>query len=120
MHYAVFWLFKSHIQLHYKAKNGHFTGESAHTLPVITACPFWTEEILSRLLVIVVLVLDVVYGLLMSLRIKGRISDPTGSCDPYLFSILQKHSPSTYEYNTAATKIHHGKTKKSLAVTVAA
>lgn len=57
----------------------------------------------------------------MSWWIKGRISDPTGSFDPYLFSILEKHSPSTYEYNTAAIKIHHGKTKpKSSAPTVTA
>lgn len=111
MHYAVFWVFESHIHLNSTANDRHYTGISVHILPVITASPFGTEEVLSRLLVIVVLVLDVVYGLLMSLWIKGRISDPTGSCDPYLCSILQKHSPSTYEYNTAAIKIHHGKTK---------
>lgn len=39
----------------------------------------------------------------MSLWIKGKISDPTGSFDPYLFSILQK--------NTEVIKIHQGKTK---------
>lgn len=48
----------------------------------------------------------------MSSRIKGRIPDPTGSFDPYLFSILQKHSLSTYQYDTEDIKIHFGETKQ--------
>lgn len=46
------------------------------------------RETLSRCLVIVVLVLDAVYGSLMSWWIKGRIPDPHRGSDPYLFSIL--------------------------------
>lgn len=52
----------------------------------------------------------------MSCRIKGRISDPTGSFDPYLFFIPAERSASTYEYNTTAIKKtpweNNGKKKK--------
>jgi len=43
----------------------------------------------------------------MSWWIKRRIPDPTGSFDPY-----PPEAPSTYQYNTADIKIHHGKTKQ--------
>lgn len=60
----------------------------------------------------------------MSSLIKGRISDPTGSFDPYLFFILAEHSASTYEYNTTAIKRipweNNSKKKKSSARAVTA
>lgn len=62
MHYAVFWIFESHICLHCTLQTtAIIRAYRSHRIqPVITASPL--RSFLSRWLVIVVLVLDVVYG----------------------------------------------------------
>lgn len=63
MHYAVFLAFQeSHSLALHSKDNRRYTGTSVHILPVITAALLRAEETLSRWLVIVVRVLDVVYG----------------------------------------------------------